>query len=660
MYQNLRKFVQPGIRLFLLVMVCFVAASVYLKHYRLAEVEGAIVLALLIYTMVSRRKKQRELADYIESLTYDVNNAKKDGMQNFPLPIAVFRLEDGRVIWGNSAFFRLCGGKGKGLDSSITQLVPEFNARWLLEGANRSPQLMELAGQKYLVQGSLVQGTDGEDTMAATYWVDVTEQEKLRKALVDSRPVVAVIVLDNYEELIKSVPDRMKVELRNLVEDRITQWVDGLHAIIRRYDRDRYVVIFEERDLPRLKSEKFHLLQLAHEVVNPMGIQATVSIGIGHHAEHLEECYDFATTAAETALARGGDQAVVKDRYKFEYFGGRGKEVESRTKVKSRVMADNLASLVKETGTVYVMGHKYGDLDCLGAAMGLVSICRKLGAPIHVIVDAQNCAAGRALKMLAEQPEYKGLFLSPAEAHAKVDARSLMIVVDTNRPEQVEDERLLHSCKLAVIDHHRRAESYIQNLSMTFHEPYASSASELVTELLEQLVELRDIHPKEAEVLLAGMTMDTKNFTLRAGARTFEAAAFLRRAGADPMEVKKLLQNDLESTVARYRILQSARIYRGIAVAVQAEPHDRVVAAQAADELLNITGVETSVVLCASPKGGCSVCARSIGNINVQLLLEPLGGGGNRSAAGVQFADMSTDQVETLLYAAMDKYLAEE
>ena len=385
----------------------------------------------------------------------------------------------------------------------------------------------------------------------------------------------------------------------------------------------------------------------------------TLSIGVGKDAGSFEENFSFANLATEMALSRGGDQAVIKNRYNFEFFGGRGMEVETRTKVKSRVTANALAELMKDSSQILVMGHKLSDLDCIGAAVGICCIARKLGKNAKIIVDPINNASHKLINELKATPEYKDAFISPDEGIVRADSRTLLVVVDTNRPEQVESRNLLESCtRVSVIDHHRRAASYIKNAALTFHEPYASSACELISELLQELVEQDDISRCEAEAVLSGIVLDTKNFTIRTGERTFEAAAFLRRAGADTSEVKKLLQNDMAHTVAKYSILQCARVYRdSIAIAVPDTEQDRVVAAQAADELLNVSGIQASIVAYPTAQGGVVISARSIGDINVQLILEKLGGGGNKSAAGAQIANMSIRDAVNTICASIDEYL---
>jgi c-di-AMP phosphodiesterase-like protein len=344
----------------------------------------------------------------------------------------------------------------------------------------------------------------------------------------------------------------------------------------------------------------------------------------------------------------------------FEFYGGRDAEVETRTKVKSRVVANALGSFIKDASTTYIMGHRFGDMDTLGAAVGICCIARTYGKKAKIVVSDQPNAFGVMVGELKKHKEYEDVFISPKEAMLQANSRSLLVVVDTNRPEQVEDEALLQTIsRLVVIDHHRRAASYIENAALTFYEPYASSVCELVVELLQELVEQSDIRRYEAEAMMAGIVTDTKNFTMRTGERTFDAAAFLRRAGADTSVVKRLLQNDYDSTVTRYAILERAQMYRdNICLAAMEREVNRVVAAQAADELLNISGVEASVVLYPNAAGEVILSARSIGSLNVQVLLEKLGGGGNKSAAGAQMKNTTIDQAMSQLKAAIDEYLS--
>lgn len=655
---------EPGSRFYIACLFVFAAVTaVFFDEPYLALSEAAATVLLWIVNMVLIRRRRRELTRYIESLTYEAEVAKDNTMMNFPLPMAAYMVDSGRLVWGNQEFFNICGRKSPSVDMTITDLVPDFQGKWVLEGKTRCPGLVESQGRRYQVHGNLVRGRGDEkisSAMGVTYWVDVTDYDDIRREYAASRPTVMLILLDNFDELMKNTSDRQKNDMRNRLEDILNQWVEGKGGLLRRYDRDRYIFLCERRYFNELMEGKFSLLDTVHQVSNTAGIHATVSIGVGLEGASLEEDFNFASMSVEMALSRGGDQAVIRDHMNFEFFGGRAAEVETRTKVKSRVVANALGSFIKDASTTYIMGHKYADMDALGAAVGICCIARFFGKRARIVLGDTPNACDALIKRLEKHKEYGDVFVTPQEAMLQADARSLLVVVDTNRPEQVEDEALLQSIsRLVIIDHHRRAATYIENAALTFHEPYASSASELVVELLQELVDQNHVTPVEAEALLAGIVTDTKNFTLRTGERTFDAAAFLRRAGADTVSVKRMLQSDMSSTVSRYAILERSTIYRdNICLAVMDHTVDRVVAAKAADEMLNISNVEASVVLYPTAEGDVFLSARSIGSLNVQVLMEKLGGGGNQSAAAAQLKDMSVQDAETALKSVIDEYLA--
>ncbi len=666
MNKTLKRLAEPGSRLYMVFLVLFAAATLVFRVYELdlltlAVIEGVVILALIVYSVVIRRRREKQLAAYIESVTYDTENAKNNTLMNFPLPIAVFHLSDSRIVWGNEMFFEMCGQKGTRLDASISDTVPGFSGKWLLEGKSQYPTLLEIKGKKYQLHGNIIRSENSDEQsafMGITYWMDVTEYDQIRQEYLNSRPVAGMIVIDNLDELVKNQPDRIKNDLRDAIADKLSSWADSRKAILRRYDRDRFLLMFESRYLEAIKEEKFSVIEDVHQIVSPSGVNATISIGLGTDGATLQETMQFAQVAAELALSRGGDQAVVKNRLSFDFYGGRGMEVEKRTKVKSRVMATTLAELVRDSSRVLVMGHRFADLDAIGAAVGVCCLARKFGVKANIVTDLEKNAAGSLINMIRQEGGARDLFMNRTEAMLRADGRTLLVVVDVNRPERVEDPDLLSACnRVAVIDHHRVAATYIQNAALAFIEPYASSASELMTEVLQEVAGENDVLKWEAEALLSGIVLDTKSFTIRTGERTFDAAAWLRRAGADTTYVKKLLQNDMEDTCARYKIMQNAELYRNIAIAVPAEPQSRIVAAQAADELLNISGVEASVVIAPDEKGTIFASARSIGELNMQILMEKLGGGGNRSAAAAQFEDTDLETVAARVRAAIDDYL---
>jgi len=645
----------------LIMLVIFAAVTAYYGMYELALAELTVAMAIIFLAYLMKRRKERLFTDYLESITYAADNAKNSTIMCFPLPIAVFRLDDSRIVWGNEMFFQMCGEPGQRLDACLDELVPHFSGTWLLEGKMRYPTLLEMSGRKYQLHGNVIPPENGSHNvlMGITYWVDVTEYDDMRIEYENTRPVAGIIIIDNLDELTKNQPERIKNDLRDEIEDKLTEWCGKYGGIIRRYDRDRYLLLMEKQNLEELKLNKFSITNEIHSVKSPAGIHASISIGLGVDGDNFSEALQFADNAGELALSRGGDQTVIKNRMGFEFFGGRAHEVEKRTKVRSRVMANAFAEILKSSPKLMVAGHRFGDLDSVGACIGVYSIARQLGVKAHIVLDPVNNNAKALVELIKREPEYKEVFITPHEALKLVDTNTLLCVVDTSRPEQLEEPELLKLCgRITVIDHHRVGATFISEPALDFIEPYASSACELVTEIIQELPDTETPLRCEAEALLAGIVLDTKNFTLRTGERTFDAAAYLRRSGADTSAVKRLFQSDMEHTVAKYRILQSAELYRGIAIAVQENATDRIVAASAADELLNISGVDASIVLAPDFKGNPFASARSIGDINVQLIMEKLGGGGNASAAAVQFGETELPDAVHRVYSAIDDYLS--
>ena len=658
MNRKIAQLFQPSFQLYFVCLILFALLSALYSPV-LAGVELAVVACLAIYNRVSKRRRHHEITKYLDTVTGTVETATKDTMTNSPLPMVIFRPESDDIIWTNDRFLQLTGEREHLFDAKLSALIPGFDTRWIMEGKSECPSEVVYGGRRFWVFGHLVRtGGRGGGFLATTYWVDVTEFSQIRDRYQATRPVAAVLLIDNYDELMKNLTENERSTILSEIDSRIAAWVEGTGGMLRRYQRERYLFLFEEQFLIPFADKKFEILDTVHQVVNPSGISASLSIGVGKDGESYQELLQFANLSIDMALSRGGDQAVIRNKFTFEFYGGRSKETEKRTKVKSRVMANALSALISDSSQVFIMGHKSPDNDSMGAAAGVVALCRKNGVPAHIIKSPGTAPAQELIDKLAQLPEYYDCFLSTQEALLIADTRSLAVVVDTNRPEQVQAEELLESCnRVAVIDHHRRAATYIEGAALNYHEPYASSAAELVTELLQYIMEPNQLLRAEAEALLAGIVLDTKNFTMRTGGRTFEAAAFLRRSGADTAEVKKLYQNDLAGTIAKYSIIQNAKLYReNIAIAVADQPVGRVIAAQAADELLNIIGIDTSFVI--SPDGDrVNLSARSMGGTNVQVILEQLGGGGNAAAAGGQVTGKSIDQVARELAQAIDRYL---
>ena len=658
MNKKLARLLRPGMGVYFAVMLSFCLAALLLDHLVLAALEAGVTLLLFVSYMIMRKLRQRNLLRYIEKAP---NTIETKGSGESPFPTVIARLNDGHIVWTNHQFVEITGFSDTLVEQTLGDVLPGFSTGWVVDRKTESPYDVTIGNRRYRVYGTTLKANDGIGTpLGIFYFSDLTTLYQIRDEYIRSRPVVSIILIDNYEELAKNLSESAISAMNAKLNAAINEWAESYHGLLRKLERNRFLFVFEKKDLNRAVEDKFSLLEDIHQITSPSGLPASISIGLGVDATNFEENYNFAALAIEMALSRGGDQAVIKDRFNFTFYGGRNKESGYSSKVRSRVTANSLMELIGQSSQVFVMGHKNADLDALGAAMGIVCLCRKKGKRARIVMDLEYNASKKLLEEVLQVSEYKDVFITGQDAMLQSDNHSTLVVVDTNRPDQVEFKPLLEAIsKICVVDHHRRAADYIDTVVVNLHETYASSTSELVTELLQYAVEKDDVLPIEAKALLAGICLDTKFFNVRTGDRTFEAAAALQRLGANTTEVKLLLQNDFQDTIAKYQIIKSSRLYRQeIAIAALNTSTPRVLAAQAADELLNISGISASFVL--YPEGDVVfVSARSIGKANVQMILEPLGGGGNAATAGAQIPDSNVKDVLDRLVASIDKFYEE-
>ena len=655
MDKKLGRLLWPSIGQFFVLLVALAAASIYTGNYILAGIEFAVIALVFVLYVIHRSRRRKEIQKYLHK-TLDGITAS-DGSQP-PFPMVAMRLADHTIVYANDEFADLTGFRDFLRERKVEDILPGFSSDWLTEGKTQYPNDVTLQRRRYRVYGTTVFANDPKQTrLGVLYLTDLTELYQVRDEYIRSRPVVSIILVDNYDELTKNLSEGAISAMDARINDAITEWTSQYGGLLRRMERNRFLLVFEKRDLKHMVDNKFNLLEQMHEITSPAGLPVSISFGLGVDSENFAEGYEFAALSIEMALSRGGDQAVVKDRMNFNFYGGRNKEADHRSKVRSRITAGSMLELIGQSSQVFIMGHKNADLDAVGAAVGVCCLCRKKGKQAHIVLDMEENAATKLIEQVVAVPEYKDVFISGQEALVRCDNRSMLVVVDTNRPDQVENKHLLEAItSVCVIDHHRRAADYITPVVVNLHEPYASSASELVTELLQYAVEKKDVLPIEAKSLMAGIFLDTKNFNVRTGERTFEAAAYLRQLGADTVEVKKLLQNDFQDTMAKYQIIKSARLYRQeIAIAALNATTSRALAAQAADELLNISGISASFVLYPD-EDRVLISARSIGEANVQMILEPLGGGGNTATAGAQLQNTNVKDALDALVQSIDQY----
>ncbi|MDR2501753.1 MAG: DHH family phosphoesterase, partial [Oscillospiraceae bacterium] len=513
MKNKLPRFLRPSMRLYFILLLIFAALSFFFTdgNHILALSEAGVIVLLAIYTRFSARRSADKLSRYIEDVTGKLDEASQDALTRSPLPIVVFDSGTLNLLWCNDLFYEITGSRERFFEVRVSDIVPDFTSDWLMEGKRECPRTIAVGGRKFKVYGgvSRASGYDGAPSVATAYWVDVTEYDATREEYTASRPVTAIIAIDNYEDLVNNLNERAKSQMLSEIDAKISAWTGDTSGFLRRYDRDKYLFMFEERHLDAFIRGKFSVLEDVRGISGDAGAHASLAIGIGRGAKTFEEGARFAQLALEMALSRGGDQAVIKNRLSFEFFGGNQAAAEKRTKVRSRVMSNALGELMSDSSSVFVMGHRMSDFDSVGAAAGVCAIARSRGKQAYIVVDRFATLAAAQLDHLKSHETYAETFISSEEAIIRADSRTLLVVVDTSRPEEVQSKDLLLSCtRVAVIDHHRRAATYVENAALTYTEQYASSACELVTEMLQYLVEPKEILKVEAEALLMGIILD--------------------------------------------------------------------------------------------------------------------------------------------------------
>jgi len=508
-HNKLSRLIEPNLQPYFLCLALCVAVAIPIEPL-LAALEAVVLLLLYIFYRRQTKKRRRSVMQYVETITGGVDSISKNSLLNTPLPVVIFRADNGEIIWTNDSFADMAAGEDDIFQMTIGQVAPDFHYQSILDGSGQMGEQAEINGRICQVYGSATRmegRAAAQGQIVTAYFVDVTESQRLKELYEATRPVVCELVLDNYEEIIKAGGEAGKSSVLAQVDEKINNWVKDTGGLLKKYDRDRYLYVCDEQVFSQLVAEKFSILEAVHQVSSEDGVTASISIGAGKDYDTYREAFHWADKSIEMALSRGGDQAVVKDSLDFQFYGGRAKSTEKRTKVKSRVMAKALGDLIADATQVYVMGHEYADMDAVGAAAGICCAARKRGKKAQIVIDLDNNNAQPLVRKLRAAPEYEGVFISGPDAFLHAQPGALLVVVDTNRPDMVENRQLLDSCnRVAVIDHHRRAATYIiENAALNFHEPYASSASELVTELLQYMVEgPGSAAGGRAEALLAG------------------------------------------------------------------------------------------------------------------------------------------------------------
>lgn len=584
---------------------------------------------IILYTNWVYKKRKGEVSNYINELTISMDSAAKNTLINSPFPLIILET-DGNVIWRSSKFNKEFANVG--INKYIDEITKEIKTDIDNNNIPTVDKEVQIEEKTYHIIGDYIKikQKDRKKTnkyMTILYFVDITEEKLLSQKYNDSKSCIGIIMIDNYEEIVQRIATEEKPQVMAAIEKNLYDWAAKTQGVMIKTERDTFVYVFEQKYLEEMQNEKFSILDEIKEIKTKEKIQITLSIAISNQGETNYEKYQEAQDAMDIALGRGGDQAVIKTEGKYNFFGGRAQELEKRTKVKARVVAHALEELIKDSGNVMIMGHLNGDIDSLGSSLGLYRFAKTLGKDTYIVNGARGLALDSFVEALQNQEEYKNIIIDKSEALAKITPDTLLIITDTHKKSYVEVPELLEETEnIVIIDHHRKSTDYIENAILSFHEAYASSASELVTEIIEYGTNDIELEQIEAEGLYAGIMMDTKNFTFKTGVRTFEAAAYLRKYGIDIIRVKKWFQSDLESYNVIADIVKKAEIINesiGISEYEEKDKNANLICAKAADELLTISNITASFVIGDLGDKIC-ISGRSIGDINVQIILEKL------------------------------------
>ena len=634
--------------LLLLIACAALAVPVALLSPKWLIAPAVLVVAALGVLWYQRRCLRTFVAKNLCSTDFE-NSRIQYSLTGLPIPTML--IADGRVLWYNTIFREEALNGTDAVTRPIDRLFPELD---LAVCSRPHGQDLTVGNKRFTAYAGAAKGSRGANIV---YLVDDTVYKQTLEEYTASRPACLIIVIDSYDELFDDMKDSEQAKELEAINSLLEAYIGKSTGFLRKISNSRYIAVVEERDIHWMLQERFEILDQVR-ALHPGGF-TTLSIGVGHGGKTLQECHQMARESIDIALGRGGDQAAVKTVDGFEFYGGISHGVEKRSHVRSRIIANALCDLIKKSDSVIIMGHRMSDLDAIGSAIGALRICKICGVPAVIAVNSDATLAGPLLKTFIDAGEGHN-FILPDQTLDVITPRTLLIVVDTYQKRLLESQKIYEKCKrIVVIDHHRMAVGHIDNPLLLYHEPYASSASELVCELLQFLPKEDNITALEAQALLAGIMLDTRSFALHVGVRTFEAAAWLRSRGAQTADTKLLFNTSKEEYEARAHIVESAYIYKGCAIALSEELDAgmNVVLPMAANDLLTINGVDASFVAVAK-NGGVNISARSMGALNVQVILEPLGGGGHLMMAGAQLHDCTLQDAETRIREQIDIYRA--
>ena len=642
--------------------------SIYGQAMLVVTTVYGIVVAVLYY------RSGPKLAEHLVNYIFEQGQIQKHLLKELSIPYVLVDWE-GKILWANQEFEKLVDNDTKNY-RTIGHLFPELKKEVFPRGDDRTSVYVEYKAGNYRVElkeivvDELVNIDQGatavrDNSMTALYFYDETELVAFKEKCNDQKLIAGLIYIDNYEEVLESIEEVRRPLMVALVERKITKYMQSIDAIVKKFEKDKYLVVFQNKYVHSLQDNKFSILDEVRSINVGNELSVTLSIGVGLGGENYMESYENARAAMDLALGRGGDQAVVKDGDQNYYYGGKTQTVEKTTRVKARVKAHALREIIQSKDRVFVMGHKNPDADALGSAIGIYRLAKTLGKNAHIILNEVTSAVQPIYDALQGQPAIYGddMFIKNDKAIDLKDANTMLVVVDVNRPGLTECEDLLKYVKtIVVLDHHRQTGDTIKNAVLSYIEPYASSSCEMVTEILQYIVDKPKLRPAEADALYSGMLVDTDNFVSKAGVRTFEAAAYLRRSGADVVRVRKMFREDMGNYKLRAEAVRSAEMYMDeFALAVcptTGTGNPTVLGAQVANELLDIQGVRASFVLTELPDK-IHVSARSLDNLNVQVIMEKIGGGGHINMAATQLYGYTLDHAMETVKALL-KTMKEE
>ena len=636
-------------------------ASIFLIYYNF-YIGGIFLIGFLymvFYNWKTTNIRKKEWNNYIQNLSLDIDETTKKAIMNLPIPLCILEF-DGSITWYNIKFNTMIGEDDL-LGVNIDDLIKNINLRKVLNENKEMYTDISYKDREYTIVYNVIKNENAKYLMML-YWIDKTDLLKMERQYDEDKNVIMLIQVDGYDEVLKSAKEENRPLLNVAIEKELTALEISSSGALKRTSKDKFFLVMNKKELKKLESEKFSVLDRVRKIDYGNNLPVTISIGIGIDGDTINENLNLAAGALDLALGRGGDQAVVKTKDKFAFYGGKSKAVEKTTKVKSRLIGHALREVILESDRVFIMGHKYPDMDAMGSAVGIYDICKSCNKKANIVLDYSNESIDEFIKRIKKSEYYDGIFIDSDYAIKDCTKNTLIVVVDTHRPNFTECPQLLNiSDKVVVIDHHRRGVDFINETVLLFHETYVSSTCEMVTELVQYIEDDVRINKLTAEGLLAGISLDTKSFAFKTGVRTFEAASYLKKSGADTIEVKKLFNSDIKDFITKAEIIQNAKVINDnicLAYTITEASNINVVIAQAADELLNIKEVEASFVL-ARKDDRVFISARSLGNINVHMLMEKLGGGGHRDMAGAQL-DTTLEEAYEMVKDTINTHIKEE